>query len=435
MDSATTNTNSPAAEPVSSQEVTPHPFTIYLQSYLTKAGLDEGFIKENITAQVILDSFQETQDTELGPARSLGGTPQLRNSDKVCTDHLQRFLITNGFKPEFAKQVTGPHIIDSILDVMPEELLAKTPNNQATTAPDSTISPVGAPRKDSAFATSSDDSGDEDEDEDLPTKHRRTSRAKFVKDHSRGRITKYTKNPQPKLDLSKNYHEIKTACLACLEVSEDSVFNSNVSSEEYTVFLSDNSLYLARRFASISVTLARAEETKKAAEFGQFGLDLLGPALFNANVVLCEESEEEAESMLFSRMSAMDCIDVISAEWDGELAKEFGDLARSSGKDVAQLLEELTVDMTTAANNREWSAMVLKRRVASSITHKVKETDRASKTYQQGMPDWNIEVLNTCAAVDERRVKATVWTLARQAGVCKATPDIGQETIELVKWK
>ena len=70
MEPSTNIVSSTTAEQASPAEVVRDPFTIYIQSYLTRQGLDETFIHENISFQVILDSFRDIQDTDVPPAPS-----------------------------------------------------------------------------------------------------------------------------------------------------------------------------------------------------------------------------------------------------------------------------------------------------------------------------------------------------------------------------
>ncbi|GIZ38728.1 hypothetical protein CKM354_000213300 [Cercospora kikuchii] len=311
-----------SAEQVSPQEVVRDPFTIYIQSYLTRQGLDETFIHENISSQVILDSFRDIQDTDVPPAPSGPRNAMQRQSDHVCTGHLQRYLIDNGFKPSFARQVTGVHIYNSVISAMPEDLLPKTPSVKGTKKPDTPNTPSKASRKDSVLAEKSNSESDDDSEDDMPLSRRRADRNKYINDVRSGRIKKHVM--PKKLDLSKKYHKIQTACLAEIELSEDSTFNSHISSKAYDQFLTASAAFLATRFAAVSVTLARAGQSEKAEAFGQFGMDLVGPAFYNAYVAYHEQCEDEDDdTMLYSRMALIDCLDEIHNSWSVGVSSTF----------------------------------------------------------------------------------------------------------------
>ncbi|KAM3422023.1 hypothetical protein BST61_g2399 [Cercospora zeina] len=310
------------------EQVSPPPggppdlFTDYLQDYLTRQGLNEAFVKENITAEVILDSFRDSQHTTIPPAPSGPRSERQRLSDHVCTGHLQRFLIGNGFDPSFARQITGVHIYNSVVSEMPEELLPKTPSANAKTKPNTPETEPKAPRKDSFLAATSDPDSDDDSEDDMPLIRRRANRKKYINEVRSGRISKHIK---PKtLDLSKAYHKIQTACLADIELSEDSTFNSHISSKIYDKFLASSATFLAPRFAAVSVTLAHAGQMEKAEAFGQFGMDLLGPAIYNAYVAHHEQYEDEDDdNLLQSRMALIDCLDEIHNTWSVGAASSF----------------------------------------------------------------------------------------------------------------
>ncbi|KAF2214331.1 hypothetical protein CERZMDRAFT_83047 [Cercospora zeae-maydis SCOH1-5] len=297
-------------------------FTDYLQDYLTRQGLDEAFVKENITAQVILDSFRNIQHTTIPPAPSGPRSGAQRLSDHVCTGHLQRYLIDNDFDPSFARQITGVHIYNSVISEMPEELLPKLPSVNANKKSNTPETPAKAPRKDSFLASKSSPDSEDDSEDDMPLIRRRATRKRYMNEVRSGRISKHIK--PKKLDLSKTYHKIQTACLANIELSEDSSFNSHISSKAYDKFLASSATFLAPRFAAVSVTLARAGQDERAEAFGQFGIDLLGPAIYNAYVAYHEQYEDEDdETLLQSRMALIDCLDEIHNTWSIGVASSF----------------------------------------------------------------------------------------------------------------
>ena len=308
-------------------------FTTYIRSYLIAKGINEAFVNENIDAEVLLDGFADPEITTLQPAEAQPRDFRDRQFDKATTGHLQRYLRDEGIPPHMCKQATGPHIVDSVLAAMPDELLREYRDNQAARVADSPVGKEKTDRRDSLTTTTPPlkRARDDDSDyEDFPTKHRRTNRNVYAKKSPRNRaITKPVKAepaPETKLDLSQSDHIITTPELSKLELSEDSTFNANITTQEYYDFLHGSATFHATRFAAVCVTLSRAKETQKAIEFGQFGLDLLGPALFNAHVVLCEGCEEVEDSMLHSRVALIDCIDDIHNSWLPPLATRLRNL-------------------------------------------------------------------------------------------------------------
>lgn len=288
MKTAVSTTSLTAAELVSKRAN----FTKYLQSYLIEKDIDKAFVEENITAEVIRDSFADSEVTILQPAEAQPCSSADRRSDEVTIEHLQRYLKHEGLPLSMCNQATGPHVVDSVLSAMPEELLQQYRNNQAVQSASSPVRKETTGRKGSLTSTTpskrAHPANNADDYEDFPTEHRRASRNNYAKDRSRGipstKLIDAEPAPDTTLDLSQSDHTINTPELTNLEISVDSTFLTNITSQKYYAFLNGSATHNASRFASVCVTLARAGETQKAVEVGQFGLDLLDPAFLNAHV-------------------------------------------------------------------------------------------------------------------------------------------------------
>lgn len=329
-------------------------FSIYMRSYLAKKGIDAAFLEENISAEIILKGLVNAPDSLLlQPAKSKPRSLADRRADEVTTDHLQRYFRAEGMPEEFGEKVTGPHVVDHVLFSLPEKLLQQYHDNQAKQRDSSAAGAAKkSERRDSVLnATNSSkkrkrpDPSDDDEvtdsDEFFPTKHMRLSRDKHAKDvfqgqrsisknHQRKSLKSATEEPAL-LDLSRSHHQISTPCLTTLTLSPDSTFNTHNSSPKFYAFLATSATFHGARLASVCVTLARAGETDKAKAFGQFGLDLLGPALFDAHVVVCEQGTEEEDGMLFSRIVLVDCVDELHYGWSKTAAAKLRHLVVGEG--------------------------------------------------------------------------------------------------------
>lgn len=299
-------------------------FSVYMQAYLAKKGIDAAFLKENITSEKILMHFIDASRNLLKPAKAKPRSLADRGEDEVTTDHLQRYFRAEQ-KPEvFVERITGPHVVDYVVSALPQKLRQQYFDNQAKKSDSSAEGAAKSGQRDSALKATtssmkrkrpdpSDD--DDDDDEDLSQGHRSMNKSQKSQP-KRKRTSKYlpkskstaTEEP-PLLDLSVSHNKISTPCLKNLTLSETSPFKAQISAPKFLAFLATSATFQAARLASVCVTLARAGQKEKAKAFGQYGLDLLGPALFDAHVVVCEKSAEEKDGMLFSKMVLVDCVD------------------------------------------------------------------------------------------------------------------------------
>lgn len=300
-------------------------FSVYMQSYLGKKGIDAAFLKENITAEKILMHFIDASRNLLKPAKAKPRSLADRGEDEVTTDHLQRYFRAEGMPEVFVERITGPHVVDYVVSSLPQKLRQQYLDNQAKKSDSSAEGAAKSGQRDSVLhATNSSkkrkrpdlsDDDDEQDNEDLSQGHRsinksqksQPKRKRTSKSIPKSKSTA-TKEP-PLLDLSVSHNKISTPCLTNLTLSETSPFKAQNSSPKFLSFLATSATFQAARLASVCVTLARAGQKEKAKAFGQYGLDLLGPAIFAAHVVVCEKSAEEKAGMLFSKIVLVDCVD------------------------------------------------------------------------------------------------------------------------------
>lgn len=297
-------------------------FSVYMQSYLGKKGIDAAFLKENITAEKILMHFIDASRNLLKPAKAKPRSLADRGEDEVTTDHLQRYFRAEHMPEVFVERITGPHVVDYVVSSLPQKLRQQYLDNQAKKSDSSAEGAAKSGQRDSVLhATTSSkkrkrpDPSDDDEDyEDLsqgqPSIKKSQKSQPKRKRTSKSLKSKSTATEEPPLlDLSVSHNKISTPCLANLTLSETSPFKAQNSSPKFLSFLATSATFQAARLASVCVTLARAGQKEKAKAFGQYGLDLLGPALFAAHVVVCEKSAEEKNGMLFSKIVLVDCVD------------------------------------------------------------------------------------------------------------------------------
>lgn len=291
-------------------------FSVYMQAYLAKKGIDAAFLKENITSEKILMHFIDASRNLLKPAKAKPRSLADRGEDEVTTDHLQRYFRAEQ-KPEvFVERITGPHVVDYVVASLPQKLRQQYYDSQAKKSDSSAEGAAKSGQRESALdATTSSKKRNRPDNEDLSQGHRSMNKSQKSQP-KRKRTSKYlpkskataTEEP-PLLDLSVSHNKISTPCLKNLTLSETSPFKAQISAPKFLAFLATSATFQAARLASVCVTLARAGQKEKAKAFGQYGLDLLGPALFDAHVVVCEKSAEEKDGMLFSKMVLVDCVD------------------------------------------------------------------------------------------------------------------------------
>lgn len=299
-------------------------FSVYMQAYLAKKGIDAAFLKENITSEKILMHFIDASRNLLKPAKAKPRSLADRGEDEVTTDHLQRYFRAEQ-KPEvFVERITGPHVVDYVVSALPQKLRQQYFDNQAKKSDSSAEGAAKSGQRESALNTTTppkkrkrpdpSDEDDEQHNEDLSQGHRSMNKSQKSQP-KRKRTSKSLKSKStateepPLLDLSVSHNKISTPCLKNLTLSETSPFKAQISAPKFLAFLATSATFQAARLASVCVTLARAGQKEKAKAFGQYGLDLLGPALFAAHVVVCEKSAEEKNGMLFSKMVLVDCVD------------------------------------------------------------------------------------------------------------------------------
>lgn len=297
-------------------------FSVYMQSYLGKKGIDAAFLKENITAEKILMHFIDASRNLLKPAKAKPRSLADRGEDEVTTDHLQRYFRAEHMPEVFVERITGPHVVDYVLSSLPQKLRQQYYDSQAKKSDSSAEGAAKSGQRESALdATTSskkrkrpDPSDDDyDDDEDLSQGHRSMKKSQKSqpkrKRTSKSLKSKSTATEEPLLDLSVSHNKISTPCLKNLTLSQNSPFKAQISAPKFLSFLATSATFQAARLASVCVTLARAGQKEKAKAFGQYGLDLLGPALFDAHVVVCEKSAEEKDGMFFSKLVLVDCVD------------------------------------------------------------------------------------------------------------------------------
>lgn len=290
-------------------------FSVYMQAYLAKKGIDAAFLKENITSEKILMHFIDASRNLLKPAKAKPRSLADRGEDEVTTDHLQRYFRAEQ-KPEvFVERITGPHVVDYVVSSLPQKLRQQYFDNQAKKSDSSAEGTAKSGQRESALdATTSSKKRKRPDNEDLSQGHRSMNKSQKSQP-KRKRTSKSLKSKStateepPLLDLSVSYNKISTPCLKDLTLSQNSPFKAQISAPKFLSFLATSATFQAARLASVCVTLARAGQKEKARAFGQYGLDLLGPALFDAHVVVCEKSAEEKDGMLFSKMVLVDCVD------------------------------------------------------------------------------------------------------------------------------
>lgn len=290
-------------------------FSVYMQAYLAKKGIDAAFLKENITSEKILMHFIDASRNLLKPAKAKPRSLADRGEDEVTTDHLQRYFRAEHMPEVFVERITGPHVVDYVLSSLPQKLRQQYFDNQAKKSDSSAEGTAKSGQRESALdATTSSKKRKRPDNEDLSQGHRSMNKSQKSQP-KRKRTSKSLKSKStateepPLLDLSVSHNKISTPCLKNLTLSETSPFKAQISAPKFLAFLATSATFQAARLASVCVTLARAGQKEKAKAFGQYGLDLLGPALFDAHVVVCEKSAEEKDGMLFSKMVLVDCVD------------------------------------------------------------------------------------------------------------------------------
>lgn len=298
-------------------------FSVYMRSYLAKKGIDAAFLKENITSEKILMHFIDVSRNLLKPAKAKPRSLADRGEDEVTTDHLQRYFRAEDMPEVFVERITGPHVVDYVVSSLPQKLRQQYFDNQAKKSDSSAEGAAKSGQRDSALNTTTPskkrkrpDPSDDDEDyEDLSQGHRSVNKSQKSQPKRKRTSKSIPKSKStatevpPLLDLSVSHTKISTPCLANLTLSETSPFKAQNSSPKFLSFLATSATFQAARLASVCVTLARAGQKEKAKAFGQYGLDLLGPAIFAAHVVVCEKSAEEKNGMLFSKIVLVDCVD------------------------------------------------------------------------------------------------------------------------------
>lgn len=291
-------------------------FSVYMQAYLAKKGIDAAFLKENITSEKILMHFIDASRNLLKPAKAKPRSLADRGEDEVTTDHLQRYFRAEHMPEVFVERITGPHVVDYVVASLPQKLRQQYYDSQAKKSDSSAEGAAKSGQRESALdATTSSKKRKRPDNEDLSQGHRSMNKSQKSQP-KRKRTSKYlpksksTATEEPALlDLSVSHNKISTPCLKNLTLSETSPFKAQISAPKFLAFLASSATFQAARLASVCVTLARAGQKEKAKAFGQYGLDLLGPALFDAHVVVCEKSAEEKDGMLFSKMVLVDCVD------------------------------------------------------------------------------------------------------------------------------